>query len=214
MDWRIAGYYLESCNCDPICPCRMVNGVRGGRSTYGVCYGVLAWRIEDGHCGEVELDGLTAVLVIRYDDDEPGSPWSIVLHLDEQADKSQRQALEDILLGRLGGPAVLQLPWVRKPSEVLGVRVGPIELGEGDLRVGTVVRLRATEKFDTADDVRCVIPGYDQPGAELVAEELTVQDDPFSWVLTANCAYTSEFDYASEETSATGQETPVPPIPQ
>jgi hypothetical protein len=214
MDWRIAGYYLESCNCDPICPCRMVNGVRGGRSTYGVCYGVLAWRIEDGHCGEVELDGLTAVLVIRYDDDEPGSPWRIVLHLDERADGKQRTALEDILLGRLGGSAVLQLPWVRKPSEVLDVRVGPIELTEGDLRIGTSVRLRATQKYETGDDVRCVIPGYDQPGAELVAEELTVDDDPFSWELAANCAYTSDFDYASEATSPTGQETPVPPIPQ
>jgi Putative transposase len=43
-DWRIAGRYFESCNCDAICPCRMVGGIPGGRSTYGECYGVLAWR--------------------------------------------------------------------------------------------------------------------------------------------------------------------------
>jgi hypothetical protein len=46
--------------------------------------------------------------------------------------------------------------------------------------------------------VRCVIPGYDQPGHELVADELTVDDDPFAWELTDNCAFASRFDYASE----------------
>src|SRR6266487_1674191 len=101
MDWRVAGYYLESCNCDAICPCRMVNGVQGGRSTHGICFGVLSWRIEKGHCGDVPLDGLAVAFVIRYDDDEAGSPWSIVLHVDERADGRQRQALENIFLGRL-----------------------------------------------------------------------------------------------------------------
>ncbi|PWU24669.1 MAG: hypothetical protein C5B48_05175 [Candidatus Rokuibacteriota bacterium] len=214
MDWRIAGSYLESCNCDPICPCRMVNGVAGGRSTYGVCYGVLGWRIEQGGCGDVALAGLSAVLVIRYSDDEPGSPWSIVLHLDEQADERQRELLADILLGRLGGPRILQLPWVRKPSELIDVRVGPIELADGELRVGTSVKLPASRPFETADEVRCVIPGYDVPGEERVAEELVVDDDPFAWELAGNCAYASDFDYASEATSSTGHETPVPPIPQ
>ena len=214
MDWRIAGYYLESCNCDPICPCRMVNGVLGGRSTHGVCYGVTSWRIDEGHSGEIELGGFAAALVIRYYDDEPGSPWSIILHLDERADEKQRQALEDIFLGRLGGPGIVQLPWVRKPSHLLDVRAGPIEIGDRELRIGTAVRLQATQPHDTGDDVRCVIPGYDRTGTELVADEFAVHDEPFSWELTANCAYTSAFDYASEETSPIGTATPVPPIPQ
>ncbi len=215
MDWRVAGYYLESCNCDPICPCRMVNGVLGGRSTHGVCFGVLSWRIEKGHCGDVALEGQAAALVIRYDDDEPGSPWSMVLHVDERADERQRQALEDIFLGRLGGPRVLQLPWVRKPSDLLDVRVGRIELADGELRVDDAVRLRATRPYETDDDVRCVIPGYDRLGTELVADEFVVEDDPFGWQLAGNCAYVSDFDYASDdETSPTGQATPVPPIPQ
>jgi Protein of unknown function (DUF1326) len=214
MDWRVAGYYLESCNCDPICPCRMIDGVPGGRSTHGVCYGVLGWRIDDGHLGDVPLSGLAAALVIRYYDDEPGSPWSIVLHVDERADEPQRRAVEDIFVGRLGGRGIVQLPWVRKPSELLDVRVSAIEIGDDELRVGTAVQLLGTRPFETDADVRCVIPGYERSGHELIAEELTVADDPFSWELRANCAYVSDFDYASEETSPTGQETPVPPIPQ
>lgn len=214
MDWRIAGRYLESCNCDPICPCRMVDGVPGGRSTHGICMGVLTWRVEEGHCGDVSLAGVAAALVLTYDDDEPGSPWSFVLHLDGRAEENQRRSLEDILLGRLGGPQVLRLPWVRKPSHLVDVRVGRIELENGRVRIGESVRLRATRPFAPQSDVRCVIPGYDVLGEELVADELIVRDDPFHWELTETCAYRSGFDYRSEETSPTGQETPVPPMPQ
>ena len=45
MSWRIRGTYFESCNCDAICPCRRIDGVAGGRSTHGVCMGVLSWLI-------------------------------------------------------------------------------------------------------------------------------------------------------------------------
>ena len=48
MGWRIRGTYFESCNCDAICPCRRINGVPGGRSTHGVCMGVLSWLIDEG----------------------------------------------------------------------------------------------------------------------------------------------------------------------
>ena len=45
MDWELGGSYLEACNCDPICPCRAVGGVKGGRSTHGECLGALSWWI-------------------------------------------------------------------------------------------------------------------------------------------------------------------------
>ena len=61
---------------------------------------------------------------------------------------------------------------------------GPIELAEGDLRCRERRQAAGFAEYETGDDVRCVIPGYDQPGRELVAEELTVHDDPFSWELT------------------------------
>ena len=39
VGWRIAGSYFESCNCEAICPCRKIDGVPGGRSTYDECLG-------------------------------------------------------------------------------------------------------------------------------------------------------------------------------
>src|SRR6478735_8202601 len=101
--WAISGTYLESCNCDTICPCRAVAGRKGGRSTHGVCMGALSWAIEDGEAGDVSLAGLSAVMALRYDDDEPGSPWDYVLFLDERGDLDQRRLLEAIFLGQLGG---------------------------------------------------------------------------------------------------------------
>lgn len=180
----------------------MVDGVPGGRSTHGVCVGTLAWLVENGRVGDVDVTGLAVVLVIRYDDDEPGSPWTIVLHVDAAGDELQREALADVFLGRLGGSKVGVLPWVRKASELIEVRANAIELvPDGDgyrLRVGEVVRARAARAFSSAATVRCVIPGYEEPGQELVADELVVRDEPFEWELADNCAFASRFAYASD----------------
>lgn len=199
MSWRLAGRYFESCNCDPVCPCRMIGPVPGGRSTYGVCFGALGWLVDEGSLAGVELAGLAAALLVRYDDDEPGSPWTITLHVDAQGTAAERRALERILLGDEGGDHVLRLPWVRKPRELLEVHTSPIRLEHGPdgyrLDVGEAVLLRATEPYATDEPVRCGIPGYDQPGVELVADSFVVDAEPFRWQLAGNCAYASRFDY-------------------
>ena len=128
MSWSVSGTYLESCNCEAICPCRKIGGIPGGRSTHGVCMGVLSWFVVDGRAVDVELSGSSAAIVCRYDDDEPGSPWTISLHVDERASAETRAALADILLGRRGGTQVGGLPWNRKPSILRGVSASRIEL--------------------------------------------------------------------------------------
>ncbi|MFI4972559.1 MAG: DUF1326 domain-containing protein [Hyphomicrobiales bacterium] len=57
--WRVAGSYVESCNCDAICPCRRTGEAEGGLSTHGVCDFALSWRVEKGHHGDENLYGLT-----------------------------------------------------------------------------------------------------------------------------------------------------------
>jgi len=99
--WRIRGTYFESCNCDAICPCRRIDGVAGGRSTHGVCMGVLSWQIEEGAANRTVLSGLPVAMATRYSDDEPGSPRTWVLYLDAAASHRQREALEAIFTGRL-----------------------------------------------------------------------------------------------------------------
>jgi hypothetical protein len=201
VSFSVRGSYFESCNCEAICPCRMVDGVKGDRSTYGVCYGALSWRIEDGVVGDIDVTGLCTALIVHYDDDEPGSPWSIVLHVDDRGSAEQREALADVFLGRLSGPHVDILPWVRKARHLLDVRVSTIEIvAEGDgyrLRVGEAVRLTATRPVERPADVSCLISGYERMGREMYADELVVEDDPFAWELSGNCAFAADFEYAS-----------------
>jgi hypothetical protein len=201
LPWRIAGRYFESCNCDAICPCRTIGGRPGGRSTAGICFGALSWLIDDGQAGGVELAGLCAALLFRYDDDEPGSPWRFVVHVDARGDGPQRAALTNILLGRLGGDDVLRLPWVRKPSDLLEVKTSAVEIRHGpagyELRVGEEVALGAKRAVPTDESVTCIVPGHHEPGTELYADRFSVGDSPFEWELAGNCAFASNFAYRS-----------------
>jgi hypothetical protein len=203
LGWALSGTYLESCNCEAICPCRTIGGRQGGRSTYGICEGALSWAIASGNAGDVDLSGLNVALASRYDDDEPGSPWSFCLYIDERADERQRRALEDIFTGRLGGTPMKQFPWAFKGSNLLAVRSVPIEIdhtpGNGRFRAGDMVTVRIREPVPDQETVTCVIPGHHQPGTEVYAETLTVSDPPLSFRFSGNCGYESNFAYSSED---------------
>jgi hypothetical protein len=204
LTWVVEGTYLESCNCEAICPCRRVGGVPGGRSTHGICMGALSWRIERGNADGLDLGGLAVALVCRYDDDEPGSPWRFTLHVDDRAGEEQRAALTGIFLGRSGGgPRVQGLPWVRKPATLLAVESSRIELEHRSerrfLRVADRVTLTIRGPVETDQTVSCIVPGHDRQGMELYAEELRVDDGAFEAEFRGNCAFTSGFSYRSDE---------------
>jgi hypothetical protein len=200
MSWRVSGSYFESCNCEAICPCRRIDGVPGGRSTYGECLGVLSWVIEEGHAGDVELDGLKVALATRYHDDEPGSPWSFVMYVDDRADAAQREALEAVYTGRLGGDALEHFPWAWKEARRLAVRPVEIEVSHEPrrqwLRIKDHVTVRIRERWAGPEAVTCVIPGHGQSGEELVAEELRVADESLAFEYRGTCGYAARFDYS------------------
>lgn len=199
--WTISGTYLEACNCEAICPCRRIGGVAGGRSTYGICMGALSWAVVEGHSGDVDLSGLGAVMVVRYDDDEPGSPWTFFLYVDERGDPRQREALVAILTGRRGGTVLEHFPWAWKESNPLGWRAARIEIdhtpGRGWFRASGTVEVRIRGPVEDEAPVTCVIPGHHRSGAEQYADLLRVEEGPLSFDLTGRCAYESTFEYSS-----------------
>ena len=201
LPWEITGTYLEACNCEAICPCRRIGGRTGGRSSYGVCMGALSWAVTDGRAGAVDLSGLGAVLVLRYDDDEPGSPWTFFLYVDDRGDVSQREALALIFSGELGGTPHKQFPWVWKPSHMLGWRPVPIEIEHtprrGWFRAGEHVTMRVREPVADQEPVTCVIPGHHRSGSEQHAELLRVDEAPLTFEFGGRCAYQSTFRYSS-----------------
>ena len=62
VDWYIEGAEFTNCNCDYACPCQF----ESLRPTYGDCRGFAAVRIDKGHFGDVELDGLGAALLYAW----------------------------------------------------------------------------------------------------------------------------------------------------
>jgi hypothetical protein len=200
MSWRIHGTYFESCNCDAICPCRRVNGVAGGRSTHGVCMGVLSWVIEQGEVDGTDLAGLPVALATVYSDDEQGSPWTWILYLDVAASEAQRDALTGIFTGRLGGDAERHFPWAWKNSNLVAVRPVEIEVDHARrrqwLRVRDHLSVRIRDRYDGDETVTCVIPGHERSGEELITDELTVEDGALAFNYRGVCGYSSTFDYA------------------
>ena len=202
MSWRIRGSYFESCNCDAICPCRRIDGVSGGRSTHGECLGLLSWLIEEGDAGGVDLGGQPVALATRYSDDEEGSPWTWILYLDQGTSRDQRDALEAIYAGRLGGDAQKHFPWAWKASELAAVRPVEIEVEHTRrrqwLRIRDHVSVRIRDRYDGPETVTCVIPGHEREGEELVADELVVEDGPLAFSYRGVCGYASDFDYRGD----------------
>jgi hypothetical protein len=199
--WRIAGTYLESCNCEAICPCRRIGGRQGGDSTYRECLGSLSWQITEGAVGDVDVADLGVVIANRYRDDEPGSPWSFFLYLDDRATPAQHEALTAIYTGALGGTPREQFPWAFKPSDLLGVKPARIEIdhtpGKGWFRAAREVAVRVREPVADQETVTCVIPGHHRTGREVVVDLLYVDDQPLAFEFSGNCGYESTFEYSS-----------------
>jgi hypothetical protein len=200
MSWRIRGSYFEACNCDPICPCRRVDGVMGGPSTHGICMGVLSWLIEDGVVDGVDVAGLPVALALQYSDDEPRSPWTWVLYLAERGTDEQRHALEGVFTGRLGGDAESHFPWVWKASNLVAVRPADIAVEHTRrrqrLRIRDHVDVRIRDRYQGQETVTCGIPGHDRSGEELVTERIVVEDEELSFRFEDVCGYATTFEYA------------------
>jgi hypothetical protein len=136
---------------------------------------------------------------LRYSDDEPRSPWTYVLYLDERGTGEQREALEGLFTGRLGGDAESHFPWVWKPSSLVAVRPADIAVEHTRrrqrLRIRDHVDVRIRDRYEDQGTVTCVIPGHEREGEELVADELVVEDERISFRFTGVCGYGSTFDY-------------------
>ena len=120
------------------------------------------------------------------------------------AGEPQREALEAIFVGRLGGSALVHFPWAWKPSHLVAVRPAQIEVDHTPrrqrLRIGKQVEVRIADAASDGHVVTCVIPGHERSGEELRAELLRVDDvAPFKFEYRGVCGYGADFDYSSDE---------------
>ncbi|MBI3196861.1 MAG: DUF1326 domain-containing protein [Rhodospirillales bacterium] len=100
--WELSGQYMESCNCDYLCPCIYTNPQAA--ATHEHCYALMVYRIDRGRCGAVSLDGLKFALVIRSGRVMADGNWVFGVVVDAGANEAQRKALAGIVSGEAGGP--------------------------------------------------------------------------------------------------------------
>ena len=122
--WSLRGEYMESCNCDYLCPCIYTNPQEG--ATHDHCTAVMVFRIDEGNSGGTKLDGLKFALVIRSGRVMADGNWIFAGVVDDSASEAQRTALAAIVGGEAGGPPGM----IRQNlvSDFRGVEFKPIDI--------------------------------------------------------------------------------------
>lgn len=95
VEWEIKATTFGNCNCSYGCPCQF-----NALPTRGNCRYVQGFQIEQGHFGDVKLDGLRSVTMAIWPGAVHEGNGTMQMVIDERADAEQRDALAKILTGQ------------------------------------------------------------------------------------------------------------------
>ena len=95
VEWELEATEFGNCNCSYGCPCQF-----DAPPTHGNCRYVVGYQIEQGHFGDVKLDGLRAVTMGTFPGAVHEGNGTLQVVIDERADPQQREALAKILTGQ------------------------------------------------------------------------------------------------------------------
>ena len=93
--WEFKGRELVNCNCDYGCNCQFA-----GLPDKGHCHAVAAIEIDEGHHGDVRLDGLRVGAIFKWPGAIHEGHGEAIAFVDERADDAQREALLKIMTGQ------------------------------------------------------------------------------------------------------------------
>jgi hypothetical protein len=93
--WEIKAKEFANCNCAYGCPCQF-----NALPTHGHCEAAVAFEIEQGHYGDVKLDGLRMGGVYQWPGAVHEGRGKCQPFVDERADAKQREALLKIMTGQ------------------------------------------------------------------------------------------------------------------
>jgi len=200
QEWTITGDYIEACNCEVTCQCIWLEPPDDD-----VCTVSLAWRIEDGQYGDVDLSGLHAAMLIRTEEGvmfDPDVGWHVVLLVDEAATDDQRAALEDIYFGRAGG---IFAPVAETHVETAEVATAPFSFtrdgGEFSVEIGDVVSMEVVGKAGFNEEIGTISPHPLTKSREMQTGKSTTAtvsyNDEFRWDVSGNNSYFCDFELAN-----------------
>ena len=150
--WRIEGQYMETCNCDFLCPC--ISSNLTAQPSEGDCKAAITMRIDKGQKDDVKLDGLSFIVLMHAPKAMAEGNITVGLIVDERASDKQVEAIGAIATGAAGGPMAALGPLVGK---VAGVEKRPIRFEKDGLKFSVT----AGELIDQALEG---VPGPARPG--------------------------------------------------
>lgn len=149
--WHIEGEYMETCNCEFLCPCITSN--LAAIPTEGDCKAAIAMKITKGEKDGVSLDGLSFIVLMHAPSAMGDGNIKVGLIVDEAASDEQAAAIGEIATGAAGGPMEALGPLV---GEVAGVERRPIHF----VSDGSKIAVTAGELIDQElEAVASPLPG-------------------------------------------------------
>jgi hypothetical protein len=196
--YELEGTILEACTCDVLCPCWIGEDPDGG-----TCDAVIAYHIERGRIGDIDVSGLTLASAAHIPGNVLEGNWTLVHFVDERATPEQMQALLDAFDGRHGGPLA---DLAQLHGDVLGVYQVPIQYeivdGEGTLAVDGKVKTSMApyrSAFGTTstlrDSVFSTIPGSPAWVSKASETALTIPEHGIAWRVEGRNAIQGEFRF-------------------
>lgn len=125
MPWQISGQYVETCNCDFVCPCVLT---LMQQTTHGNCIFAMGYSIDRGSFDGTDLAGVKFVVVGHTPGNMNLGNWDVGLIVDTAASEKQREAVVAIASGQAGGPMAALAGLI---ANFKGVEVRPVRIEGG-----------------------------------------------------------------------------------
>ena len=124
IQWRIKGREFANCNCSYGCPCQF-----NALPTTGNCQAVVAYQLDEGRFGDVDLSGIRTAGVYAWPGPVHEGNGRMQLIVDERASDEQREAMLKIMKGEETEPmATMWSVYTAMCSTILDPLIKPIEL--------------------------------------------------------------------------------------
>ncbi|MDP6389036.1 MAG: DUF1326 domain-containing protein [Alphaproteobacteria bacterium] len=122
--WWVTGTLFENCNCQLLCPAHVSFKQNCDEDP---CLGYWGVQVDKGRFGPLELGAQTAVVFYSSPPQMHSGGWTVKLYFDSGAAEAEREALEKILTGEVGGPWKILAKFV---LERLETAVAPIHYND------------------------------------------------------------------------------------
>lgn len=133
--YSLQGTLLEACSCAVLCPCWIAED-----PDEGTCSAFNAYHFDAGQIEGVDVSGCNVVNAVFIPGNVMQGNWRVVMFLDRTATPEQKDAIQRLFNGELGGPVADLAGLVGEVVAVEDAEIThEISGGRGTLRVGAFI---------------------------------------------------------------------------